>query len=102
MVVNGKFVTYDLSRFSNCQLKRSTICDLMQIPAFVDALEHEQEFDISDAWIANIANELTVSMRMTKEEKASLTEDEIKLRKRWQAFASNAARLEKKILVGNE
>ena len=102
MVIDGKIIEYDLSRFSKCKLKRAAICDLLQIPAFVDALKCENEFDISDVWIANIANQFVISMRMTQEDKLRMSEDEIKLRKRWQAYASNAARLEMKILNCDE
>ena len=51
MVVNGKLVNYDLSRFRNCKLRPAAICDLMRIPEFVAALENEKEFDVSDEWI---------------------------------------------------
>ena len=51
MIVNGKMVWYDLSRFKNCTIKKAAICDLMQIPAFSAMLENEKEFAISDAWL---------------------------------------------------
>ena len=98
MIVDGKCISYDLSRFSQCKIKRVALCDLMQIPDFVSALESEQEFDISDAWIADIAAKLVITMRITSDEKSHLSENEIKLRKRWQSFATNVVKLERKIL----
>ncbi len=76
MIVNGKCVNYDLSRFSNCKLKSAAICDLMQIPEFVAALESENEFDISDAWIARIAFELRQMYATPKSIGDSMTNSE--------------------------
>ena len=102
MVVNGKLVNYDLSRFRNCKLPRPAICDLMQIPDFVEALNTETKYEISDAWIARIASDLVVSLRMTKEEKESMTDDAIKERRRWQHTATNVVRRERKLGVVND
>lgn len=97
MIVGGKLITYDLSRFSKCALKRAAICDLMQIPEFVAALNSEKEFDISDEWIAKIAKDLESSLRMSEEEKRLMSDDDIKLRKSMQAEATNVVRLYKKM-----
>ena len=102
MIVNGKFVNYDLSRFKNCTIKRAALCDLMGIPEFVKALEAENEFAVSDQWVAKIVNSLVTDLRMSREEKRSLSQDEIKNRQRQQTQASNVMRLIKKSGIAYE
>ena len=96
MIVNGKLVQYDLSRFSKCKLKRAAICDLMQIPDFVQALNSEQEFDISDAWIAAHALELKATYRTPQIMKTNLDSDQIQRRIRYQIIARNVVSYYKK------
>lgn len=63
MIVNGKLVTYDLSRFLDCQLKPVTICDLMRIPEFVEATEREPQTNLSDAWILETIHAIDLAYR---------------------------------------
>ena len=66
MIVNGKLVQYDLSRFEHCSIKKPAICDLMQLPEFVAMLENENEFMISDEWMIKTILQIKASGTLNK------------------------------------
>jgi len=91
MIVNGKLVWYDLSRFASCQIPKAKLCDLMSIPEF-QTMVAQAENEISDAWIADAAKRLTNDLRILPEEKSLLDENEIRRRRQMQSRAKNAFR----------
>lgn len=88
MIVDGKMVWYDLSRFASCSIPKVKICDLMSIPAFRDMVTKHQD-EISDAWVIESARSLTNALRILPDEKAQLDENEIRLRRKFQSRAKD-------------
>ena len=97
MVVDGNHISYDLSRFSGCVIKRAALCDLMQIPEFVDALNAETKFDVGDDWVANIALELKMLYRTPQAMKTNLSDEQIAERIRRQNLARHVVQQYRKL-----
>lgn len=89
MVVNGKLVEYDLSRFKNCTIKSAALCDLMGIPDFASALS-DYESDVTDTWVADMALYLSESYKTPPELREILTQNEINQRRKYQRLARQA------------